>query len=178
VHPDHVAELVAEQAIALEEKLQQLDLPVTKVELRQHTNLLVSFKSRTTRSIAGITGIPGVSEVPLLGTTQEEEFVLFLECDDFDSQAPTVVILDSDEVLLPPERWPHDGKNRGIVQGHPDFGPLRKFFCRPGTREFHSHPQHEDTPWDAERESMTIDGLVLGILRDLKERWTIRGPVS
>lgn len=178
MHPDHVVELVGGQVSALSHKLEQLDLPVTEVELRGGTNLLVGFKSKTTRAVTGITGIPGAVEVPLLGTAQEDEFILFLECDDFDAQAPTVVILDADEIPLPPERWPHDPKNRGIVQGHPDFGDQRKFFCRPGTREFHSHPQHEDSPWDLERESMTIDGLVLGILRDLKERWTIRGTVS
>ena len=173
MHPDHVAALVAEQVDALRATLQQLDLPASGVELRGKVEILIRFSSSTTEAIAGISGVPGVAAVPLLGTLKEDEFVLHLDCTDFDSQAPSVALLDSKEKLLPPGRWPHDPQGRGIVQGHPDF-PGRKFFCRPGTREFHSHPPHADEPWDAVREGMTIDKIALGILRDLKERWTIR----
>lgn len=170
MHPDHVAALVAEQVEALEGALERLDLPVDSVELRGETELRIRFHSTTTESITGITGI---GEVPLLGTMSEEEFVLALECDDFDSQAPEVFLLDADEQPLPAERWPHDPKGLGIVAGHHLYGE-RKFFCRPGTREYHSHRQHEDKPWDSVREGMSVDAIALGILRDLSERWTIR----
>ena len=173
MHPDHVAALVAEQVDALRTSLQQLDLPVSDVELRGQSEVLIRFTSRTTEAVAGISGIPGVTAVPLIGSLREDKFFLHLDCTNFDFRAPAIDLLESEEKSLPPERWPHDPKERGIVQGHPDF-PGRKFFCRPGTREFHSHPQHEDEPWDAVREWMTIDKIALGILHDLKERWTIR----
>ena len=32
-----------------------------------------------------------------------------------------------------------------IVQGHPKTG--RPFFCVPGIREYHDHPQHSGDPW-------------------------------
>lgn len=130
MHPDHAAALVAEQVDALRTSLQRLDLPVSGVELRDRFEVLIRFNSRTTEAVAGISGIPGVTTVPLLGTLKEDEFVLHLDCTDFDSQAPAIALFDSEEKLLPPERWPHDPKGRGIVQGHPGF-PGRKFFCRP-----------------------------------------------
>lgn len=173
MHPDHVAALVADQVNELEAALGGLELPVQSVELRESTVLLIRFTSRTTESITGLSGIPGVAEVPMLGTMTEEEFVLQLNCDDFDSQPPEALLLDADGSPLPPERWPHDKKGMGIVQGHPLY-PDRKFFCRPGTREFHTHPQHEDQPWDEIREGRSIDKIALGILQDLRDRWTIR----
>lgn len=111
--------------------------------------------------------------VPIIGTLSTEEFILRLDCSDWDSQAPTAELLDGDGNPLPSERWPHDKGGRGIVQGHPDFGD-RKFFCREGTREFHTHPQHEDHPWDRDREGITLHGIVLGLLHDLKHRWALR----
>ncbi|HMI82241.1 MAG TPA: hypothetical protein VK480_10675 [Solirubrobacterales bacterium] len=169
MHPDHVAALVAEQVGALEATLTRLDLPVNRVELREQTNLLIGFQSQTTE------GIPGTAfgEIRLIGSMREESLILALHCDDFDSQPPAVTLLDADESPLPPERWPHDPQRRGIVRGHHLLGD-RKFFCRPGTREFHTHKHHEDHPWDRERESMSLDAIALGILYDLTQRWNIR----
>lgn len=170
MHPDDSAALVAEQVEALRALLASLDLPVGMADLYGRTDLRISFRSRTSEAIQEI---PGLGEIRLLGTMREEQLVLAMDCDNFDAQPPLAYLLDEDGAMLPAERWPHDPRRRGIVRGHHLYGD-RPFFCRPGTREFHTHRQHEDEPWDAVRESMTIDGIAIGILRDLTERWTIR----
>jgi hypothetical protein len=169
MHPDHVAELVAVQVGALEEAVAQLDLRVCRLELRDRTNIYIRFISTTKRAL----DVPGLGAVRLGDTEVDEEFVLYLDCADFDSQPPLVDLLDAEEEPLPSERWPRDERRHGIVRGHHIYGD-RKFFCRPGTRQFHTHRQHEDQPWDAVREQMTVDGIAVGILRDFRERWTIR----
>jgi hypothetical protein len=170
VHPDDSAVLVAEQVEALRATLASLDLPVRAVDLTTRTHLRIGFGSRTSEATQDI---PGFGEVRLLGTMREEKLVLAMDCEGFDSQPPLAYLLEEDGAPLPPGRWPHDPRRRGIVRGHHLYGD-RPFFCRPGTREFHTHRQHEDEPWDAFREQMTIDGIAIGILRDLSERWTIR----
>jgi hypothetical protein len=169
MHPDHVTELVASQVGDLETRLERLDLRVFGVELRDDTDLYIRFTSTVTRAL----DVAGLGVVRLAPSATEEEFVLRLQCNDFDSQPPLVTLLDASENLLPPTRWPRDDRRHGIVLGHHLYGQ-RNFFCRPGTREFHTHRQHEDHPWDEVREQTTIDGLAVGILVDLRDRWTIR----
>ncbi len=111
--------------------------------------------------------------IPILGTRQRETRVLMMDCEDWDSQPPTATLELADGSALPRERWPRDPDGQGIVADHPLFGD-RPFFCRPGTREFHSHPQHEDHPWDLYREGTTLSAIVLGLIVDLTTRWTMR----
>lgn len=154
------------------------ELNVLDIDLRNEVELRIRFETSTSEAAGGLldpsgTPIGGGMVVPTIGTLRSEAFILKLDCTDWDSQPPTAELLDSDGNPLPSERWPHDKSGRGIVQGHPTFGD-RKFFCREGTREFHTHPQHEDHPWDRYREGMTLYGIVIGLLQDLTHRWTFR----
>lgn len=171
MHPDDAARFVAASVEELRAGLEELpELPIRAVELRDRTRLLIRFESQTSESLPGLSP---VGTVPLIGSLRREQFILALGCADFDSQPPTAELLDGEERPLPAERWPHDPQGLGIVQGHHLFGN-RKFFCRPGTREFHTHRQHEDHPWDRYREGFTLKGIAIGLLRDLTERWTFR----
>ena len=174
MHPGDVAPLVREAADELRARTDaRPELGVAGVELSEDLVLCVRFETATSEAVEGVQLAGGTLSVPIIGTRRREEFILELNCADWDSQPPTAELLDATGVPLPNERWPEDRSGRGIVLGHPLYG-ARKFFCRPGTREFHTHPQHEDNPWDRHRESMTLDGIVLGLLRDLTHRWTIR----
>lgn len=188
MHPAHVAAFVAEEVAELEAQVAtRPELAVRAVDLNGDTDLWVRVETQTSESasrainvagpvisqIPGMVGIAGGMEVPIIGTQRREEFVLRLDCSDYNSQPPLVVLCDADGHLLPDARWPHTGGQRGIVAGHPILGP-RKFFCRPGTREFHTHPDHEDQPWDAVREERPLYLIVTGLLWDLTHRWTLR----
>jgi hypothetical protein len=174
VHPADVALLVAASVEELRERLEaQPGLAVRAVELTDDVDLSIRFEIATSEGAPGLAGMAAGPAVPIIGTRRTEEFILHLDCGDWDSQPPTAELRDDQDTLLSNDRWPHDRRERGIVQGHPLYGD-RKFFCRPGIREFHTHPQHEDQPWDAIREGMTLHGIVLGLLYDLTHRWTFR----
>lgn len=106
-----------------------------------------------------------------LSRCSERELVLELGCDRYDGLPPTAQLLAPDGTQLPAEQWPTDPAGTGIVDGHPDYS--RKFFCRRGLREFHSHPQHEDEPWDTFREALRLPAVALGLLADLQNRFIV-----
>jgi len=111
--------------------------------------------------------------VPDLGARPvTREVILKMGCDDFDGQPPTAELLRDDASPLPPDEWPRDLADQGIVRGHQIYGD-RPFFCRPGLREFHTHPQHEDEPWDRYREALPLSQIALGLLVDLRKRWML-----
>lgn len=56
------------------------------------------------------------------------------------SQPPVQALIDTDE-----------GPRNLVVQMHPDTG--RPFFCVPGIREYHAHPQHAGDAWLLHRAS-------------------------
>lgn len=113
------------------------------------------------------------SFVPDLGNLIERELLLHVGCDDFDGKPPLAELLRPDDrTPLPDDEWPMDGTNRGIVPNHPVY--KRKFFCRPGFREFHEHAEHEDHPWDQIRAEATLAQHVVGIIHDLKFRWKLQ----
>jgi len=115
-------------------------------------------------------GIP--REVPLLGQKSERELLLRIGCDGFNGRPPLAELLrPEDRTLLPDAEWPRDPSNQGIVEAHPIYN--RKFFCRPGFREFHVLDQHADHPWDAIREQRTIGWLVVTLLGELQTRWKL-----
>lgn len=114
----------------------------------------------------------GTPVVPDLGQLAQRELLLRVGCDDFDGQPPLAELLNpSDRSPLPDEEWPKDGSGRGIVADHPMY--KRRFFCRPGFREFHEHPEHEDHPWDQIRAESTLAQHVVGLIHDLKFRWRL-----
>ena len=115
---------------------------------------------------------PLVQAVPDLGQLIERELLLRIRCDDFDGKPPLAELLrPADMTPLPDNEWPRDPSNRGIVPAHPKYA--RKFFCRPGFREFHEHPDHEDHPWDRIRAESSLAQHVIGLVYDLKSRWRL-----
>ena len=61
--------------------------------------------------------------------------------------------------------WP---KGPGIVERH--YATGKPFVCRPGVREFHSHIQHGDQPWDKFRGFIRPRELMRDLARDLLDK--------
>jgi hypothetical protein len=79
-----------------------------------------------------------------------------IDFSDYDLQAPSVEFIDpaSGEFAQPPVQALIDtdeGPRNLVVQMHPDTG--RPFFCVPGIREYHRHPQHAGDSWLLHRAS-------------------------
>jgi hypothetical protein len=182
MHPDDVALHIDASVDALRAAVgAQSDTSVGKIELNS-LELHIHYAVQTHASelaqggsglVVGNQLVGPVFNVPILGSAHSEEFVLALDLTDYDSQPPTAELLLTDGTPLPRERWPKDIQRGGIVPDHPDW-PHRPFFCRPGTREYHRHPQHEDDPWDRHREGMSLSNFVLSLLHDLTTRFTMR----
>jgi hypothetical protein len=181
MHPDDVVRHVDASVDALRNAVAvQPDLPIVDIELegiqlrvRYEVELLASAPAAGPGVIVGNEFVGPVFNVPILGTRHREQFILELDLTDFDSQPPTAELLAPDQTPLPRNRWPRDTDGQGIVPDHPLWRD-RPFFCRPGTREFHTHPQHEDEPWDSYREGMSLSSIVLSLIRDLTTRWMMQ----
>jgi hypothetical protein len=180
VHPGDVAAYVAESVAELRSRLARyLELGVAGVLLSEDTSLDVTFTKReralvqTTLpstlldSAGGNVGV--VYVVPDLGSPGvSRTLILHMDLSNYDGDPPTAELWLPERVPLPPDEWPVLG-NGGIVREHPEFH--RPFFCRRGLREYHSHPQHEDDPWDLYREALPLHALVVELLDDLQHRW-------
>lgn len=187
MHPQHVAEFVAREVAELRARASASKLPIRAIAHEADTGLYVTVdlirrQSLSTRDAAGALPVgigvhlPGgfvLENVPDLSSLPEPvQRVLAFELTDFDSQPPTAELLDSGREPLPAAEWPGDMKGGGIVDGHPDYP--RPWFCRPGLREYHSHPQHEDRAWDELRgDGVSLHGLVLGLAGDLVNRFVL-----
>jgi hypothetical protein len=73
-----------------------------------------------------------------------------IDFSDYDLQPPSVEFIDPVtgdfappvvQALIDTDEGPRDL----VVQNHPDSG--RPFFCVPGVREYHAHPQHAGDSW-------------------------------
>ena len=192
MHPADVESFVAEEVdklrgmLAERPQLGEIDVQLEGTDLylifrvRQHDVAQVDPQLATElgdpRRLL-IAGPPGVIiqqpiVVPLLGSGEERELILYLHCSDFDSKPPLAELLRLDRTPLPANEWGKDTRLRGIVQHHPTY--RRNFFCRPGFREFHELDEHADEPWDAIRETTTLGWLAVTLLHDLKTRWTLQ----
>jgi hypothetical protein len=183
VHPADVAEYVADSVQALRERLRACPGLLANEPVLEHgTDLYIGFvkiERRLLRQAVSIgLEVPGggtalrVHQVPDLGVPPvRRELILRMDLTDYDGQPPTAELLLPDRSPLPAEQWPKELGNQGIVRGHPEYG--RPFFCRRGLREYHSHPRHEDDPWDRHREELTLHALVLELLLDLRDRWIV-----
>jgi hypothetical protein len=180
MHPDDCAELVAEGVEALRARAPAYrpDLAIEEIRLDGPFDLRVTMRVRRYRTGAQTQpllllpdGRQVVQSVPVLDLASRQERILVVraQCEGFDGQPPLVELLDAGGQPLGPGDWPQDTARRGIVANHPRY--KRPFFCRPGVREFHEHPQHEDDPWDRHREGLTLDGIVLSIVADLQTRF-------
>lgn len=182
MHPDDVREYVEEQVAELRARVEAApELRVSSIEL-DGVQLRVVFEKderpKLQHSIGSQLVAPGGQgivfqyEVPDLSRRVQRALILALDCTDVDGQPPTAELLLPDGAPLPPAQWPTDLSRQGIVHGHPDYP--RPFFCRRGLREYHSHPQHEDDPWDCHREGLPLYTLVLELLHDLQTRWILQ----
>ena len=179
MHPEDVAEFVADSVEVLADKLRQqpdlggppvlegtkLYVPFLKLERE-----LVRHTVDTGLVLPGGRGVSMVHQVPLLGQAPTtRELVLHLDLEDYDGQPPTAELLLPDRSPLPAPEWPKSIHGQGIVASHKDYG--RPFFCRRGLREYHSHPQHEDDPWDRHREHLALHQIVIELLDGLRNTW-------
>jgi hypothetical protein len=182
VHPDDVAEYVVEEVERTRERLEaRADLNVAFLDLEDDVQLYVGFDKveRPVVTAVAPAQVQGPGGIPVqfefagvdLSQSSRRQLVAHLDCTDFDGQPPTAELMLPDRTPLLPGQWPKDLIGQGIVQNHPDF--KRPFFCRPGFREFHTHPQHEDEPWDKYRESITLVQIVIDLLDDLQHRWVL-----
>jgi hypothetical protein len=186
MHPEHVAAFVREEVEILRARAADSELPIADIALEHDAELFVTVEmvrrpSLPTRNPDGT--IPLGAGVLNAGVLYEnvpdlskpaEHLTRILYCDltDFDSQPPTAELLAADRSPLPFIDWPSDLKNGGIVDGHKDWP--RPWFCRPGFREYHTHPEHEDRPWDEIRgDGAPLHGLVLGLVADLTDRFVL-----
>lgn len=184
MHPDDVADYVVEQVDWVRERLaDHPELRVSAVELEDDVKLYITFTKIERPRVSAITPprLLGPGKAPIafqytgidLSRTTERELMLHCDCGDFDGQPPTAALMRPDRTPLPADQWPKDLTGQGIVHDHPDY--RRPFFCRPGLREFHTHPQHEDQPWDRYRESMSLSRIIIPLLDDLQHRWMLPG---
>jgi len=202
MHPEDVRELVSEQFAELERMLDKRpELRVQHAALEDvdiflnvtvETNASAQLTPGELQGLGGekqliipsgvVPGAPGggamllfvgiPQSVPLLGQKTTRDLLLRVGCDGFNGRPPLAELLrPEDRSPLPDDEWPRDPSGQGIVPAHPIYN--RKFFCRPGLREFHELDQHADTPWDARRESSTIGWIVVTLLGELQTRWTM-----
>ena len=181
MHPVDVKEYLRESVDELKARLETLpDLHVVQVDLEDF-DLYVATEVRrwgsiqvteTSRLLIGGAPLQRHLNIPDLGRMSSEQgFLLHLDCTNFDGDPPAAQLLSPDRSPLPAAKWPHDPTGRGIVHGDPYWG--RPFFCRPGLREYHRHPQHEDDAWDRHREGASLAGIAIGLLSDLTSRWIL-----
>lgn len=180
MHPHDVREFVETAVDELRAAALDSELPITAIDL-DRLKLFVDFEltryqASPMPSIGNGIAVVGagiyaagatVLSVPDLSVRPSTvERVILLELDDWDSQPPTAELLGANRAPLPVEEWPHKLTRRGLVNGHPSYP--RPFFCRPGLREFHTHPQHEDEPWDEIRgRGIRLSALVLGLIGEI-----------
>jgi hypothetical protein len=181
VHPDDVAERVAEEYEILRARLRaapallagepelvdrfEIRVPFTKIAYQRA--LLVVVPKLTADGMRRQLG----RQVPLRIGRFERQLILRSCCDGYDGQAPTAELLQPDGSPLPGDEWPRALGREAVIRGHEDYD--RPFFCRRGLREYHSHPHHEDNPWDAHRESVRLYDVIPELLGDLQTRWAL-----
>jgi hypothetical protein len=183
MHPGDVCEYVAGQVAELGRRIDDApELGVTGIALERDTDLYITFHKRERPRLeatmpAGLVGPQGqeVTKTFMVvdfSQVSERELILLMECDGLDGRPPTAQLLAVDRSPLPPEQWPTDlGGGQGVIHGHRDYP--RKFFCRPGLREFHTHPEHADNPWDSYREQLPLSVVAFNLLDDLQKRWPL-----
>ncbi|TFV57743.1 hypothetical protein E4P41_13875 [Geodermatophilus sp. DF01-2] len=180
MHPADVAQHVADSVDVLRDRLRETPgLATADPVLEGATDLYVAFDKLDRELVSQAVGtslvLPGgqpismIYQVPLLGAPRLRSLLLHMQLDDFDGRPPTAELLLPDRTPLPPDQWPKSIGGQGIVPNHRDFG--RPFFCRRGLREYHTHPEHEDDPWEAHREHLRLDALVLELLDGLRNKW-------
>lgn len=183
MHPADVAEYVLGEVAELRRSLAEMpELGIAAVELDEDVELYVGFRKfeRPRLQAAVVPGLLGPGGRPLqfgheaidLSQKRERNLVLHMNCENLDGDPPSAELLLPDRTPLPPGEWPQDLTREGLAHGHPEYD--RPFFCRRGLREYHSHPGHQEDPWDKYREAVSLHVIALELLDDLHYRWTLR----
>ncbi len=163
MHQQYVEALVAEEEVVLQEAVREKKL----LRIERRGTLLVAEVPRVMYPAVAYGSFANRTLVPLLDRRQESSIVLALGCDNYDTDPPSLAYMANWEATqeLPFEAWP---KGAGVVQQHPVTG--KPFLCRPGMREFHTHYQHGDEPWDKYRGHIRPRDLLLSIAKDLHSK--------
>jgi hypothetical protein len=163
MHEQYVEALVAEEEAALQEAVREKKL----LRVERRGTLLVAEVLRVMYSACAFGSSANRTIVPLLDRRQESSIVVALRCDNYDTDPPSLAFMTNWEATqeLPFEAWP---KGAGVVQQHPVTE--KPFLCRPAVREFHSHFQHGDEPWDKYRGHIRPRDLLLSIAKDLRSK--------
>jgi hypothetical protein len=161
MHQHFVEALVAEEEAVLQEAVREKKL----LRVERRGTLLVAEAPRVMYAAGAFGSSASRILVPLLDRRQESSIILALGCDNYDTDPPSLAYMANWEATeeLPFEAWP---KGTGVIQQHPVTG--KPFLCRPGIREFHTHYQHGDEPWDKYRGHIRPHELLLNIVRDLR----------
>lgn len=181
MHPADVAEHVATSVAVLQERLSECPkVRAGTVVLEDEVHLYIPFTVRVRQTVdaalpsglfgpGGVGLATGVRVIDLGVQPEERSLVLAMDLSDYDAQPPTAELLLPDRSPLPAEQWPKSLNGQGVVLGHPDYP--RPWFCRRGLREYHTHPQHEDDPWDLHREGLPLHGVVEELLHEFSSRF-------
>ena len=161
MHRSVVERLVADEAQALAAAVVAGRLK----RIERRGTLLVAEFSHAVYAAARF-GQSGTA-VPLLGQRRESTVVATLACDHYDTDPPSVAFVADWQATaeLPFAAWP---KGPAVVERHHDTG--KPFLCWPGVREFHTHVQHSDEPWDRFRGRVRPRDLVLRLADELRSR--------
>jgi hypothetical protein len=182
MHPDLVRAYVDECVTEVRSRVEgRPELGVIRVDYeRDRPELFVHFdhQQHETETVTAVSAVilpngqqlAQPRQIPILGgTTTTRRLILHMELDAFDLQPPTANLLGDIDQPLPPSEWPTSFEGRGIVANHPIYH--RPFFCRRGLREYHSHQEHEDDPWDLWRDGLALHQIVTALLEGLRTRW-------
>lgn len=185
MHPADVADYVGDAVATLAEHLAaaaelRAGNPQLEDEVQCYIPITVSERALVEQAVPSDLVLPGgggiqtIFRVPDLAASAKRDrgLVLHLDLTGYDAHPPTAELLLPDRSPLPPEQWPKSTDGQGVVASHPDYP--RPFFCRRGLREYHTHPQHEDDPWDLHREALPLYAVVAEILHDLQTRLVLR----
>jgi hypothetical protein len=153
VHKCYVDALVAEEEAALRQAVNAGE--ILRVERRG--TLLVAELEHAVYPM-------GPGGVPILGQRRTVPIVVALRCDNYDTDPPSLAFV-TDWTATVELRWASWPKGAGLVDRHYKTG--KPFLCRPGVREFHSHFQHGDEPWDRFRGRVRPRDLLMTLARDL-----------
>lgn len=161
VHKHYVEALLADEVAALEDMIAAGQ--IVRVE-RRGARLVAELE----RTIYGAGSFGAFSTaVPLLGQRRTSSIVVAFDCDNYDTDPPSVTFMTdwSASTTLPFNAWP---KGPGMVQRH--YATGQPFLCRPGVREFHNHFQHGDEPWDMFRGKLRPRDLLVNLAHDLRTK--------
>lgn len=181
MHPSDVHDRLSTELPVLAESLaRRADASTTLSAEGVHLYIPLSLPVRRAEAVPYGAHLPGggpgqlmqrTMRIPILGSTTTKEALLHVDASNFDGDPPAAELLRPDRTPLRPSEWPKDPLGTGIVSGHPIF--KRPFFCRPGLREYHSHIEHEDDPWDSHREGFSLARTISRLIDDLYLRWPL-----